>query len=189
MNGGDDTHRGDDAPAASALAAFRLRPLRLSRLLPGALLRQHPLEIGDVGGGLLGRQVGAGEVLGFLVAALQSDHQRQVLALARLGVGPCHRAAKNDLGLSYALNKELKRAETILRRAVAQPGAEPKVRQNLALVVGLQGRFQEAEKIAGGDLSPAEAQANVAYLRQMLAEQQQWKKNQRGSPLSPSTGS
>ena len=45
----------------------------------------------------------------------------------------------------------------------------PKVRQNLALVVGLQGRFAEAEKIASADLPPDEAAANVAYLRQMLA--------------------
>jgi Flp pilus assembly protein TadD len=95
----------------------------------------------------------------------------------------------SNLGLSYALSKNLPKAETTLRHASEQRGAEPKVRQNLALVIGLQGRFQEAETIARGDLSPAEAQANVAYLRQMLAEQQQWKKSQRGSPLNPSTGS
>jgi Flp pilus assembly protein TadD len=58
-----------------------------------------------------------------------------------------------------------------MRLAAAQRGAEPKVRQNLALVVGLQGRFQEAETIAKGDLSPDEAAANVAYLKQMLAQQ------------------
>jgi Flp pilus assembly protein TadD len=63
------------------------------------------------------------------------------------------------------------------------------VRQNLALVVGLQGRFQEAENIAKGDLSPAEAATNVAYLRQMLAQQSDWKKNKRSSPLAPTTGS
>ena len=34
------------------------------------------------------------------------------------------------------------------------PTPVPKVRQNLALVVGLQGRFAEAEKIAGADLPP-----------------------------------
>ena len=61
------------------------------------------------------------------------------------------------------------------------------MRQNLALVIGLQGRFQEAETIARGDLSPSEAAANVAYLRQMLAQQNDLKKNQRGSPLAPST--
>lgn len=95
----------------------------------------------------------------------------------------------SNLGLSYALSKNLKEAEATLRRAAAQRGAEPKVGQNLALVVGLQGRFQEAETIAKGDLSPAEAATNVAYLRQMLAQQNDWKKNKRSSPLAPTTGS
>src|SRR5471032_3050422 len=45
----------------------------------------------------------------------------------------------SNLGLSYVLMKDLKRAEITLRRAVAQPNVDPKVRQNLALVVGLQG--------------------------------------------------
>jgi Flp pilus assembly protein TadD len=44
------------------------------------------------------------------------------------------------------------------------------VRQNLALVVGLQGRFDEAEGIARADLPPDQATANVAYLRQMLSQ-------------------
>ena len=48
------------------------------------------------------------------------------------------------------------------------------MRQNLALVVGLQGRFDEAEKIAGAELSPQQAQANVAYLEQMLAQRNTW---------------
>jgi Flp pilus assembly protein TadD len=95
----------------------------------------------------------------------------------------------SNLGLSYALSKNLPLAEATLRRAAARPGAEPKVRQNLALVVGLQGRFAEAETIARGDLSPEEAAANVAYLRRMLAQQKDWKKQRnRNSPLAPSTG-
>jgi len=96
----------------------------------------------------------------------------------------------SNLGLSYALSKKLPMAEATLRRAVARPGVAPKVRQNLALVVGLQGRFAEAEAIARGDLSPEEAAANVAYLKRMLAQQQNdWKKKKPGnSPLAPSTG-
>jgi Flp pilus assembly protein TadD len=43
------------------------------------------------------------------------------------------------------------------------------VRQNLALVVGLQGRFPEAETIAKGDLPADEAAANVGYLKEMLS--------------------
>jgi Flp pilus assembly protein TadD len=88
----------------------------------------------------------------------------------------------SNLALSYVLVKDLKRAEETLRRAVNQPGAGQKVRQNLALVVGLQGRFAEAEKIAASDLPPNEAEANVAYLRQMLAQQGDWKKKG-GKPM------
>jgi Flp pilus assembly protein TadD len=116
-----------------------------------------------------------------------ADAQRYYASALRLM--PDEPSILSNLGLSYALAKNLPQAEATLRRAAEQNGAEPKVRQNLALVVGLQGRFQDAEQIASKDLSPAEAEANVAYLRQMLAEQQQWKKNQRASPLTPSTGS
>ena len=85
-----------------------------------------------------------------------------------LKIVPDEPSVLSNLGLSYALTKDLTRAETTLRRAVAQPGAGPKVRQNLALVVGLHGRFAEAEQIASADLPPDEAAANVAYLREML---------------------
>ena len=112
------------------------------------------------------------------------DAQRHYASALRLM--PDEPSVLSNLGLSYALSKDLPQAEATLRRAAAQRGAEPKVRQNLALVVGLQGRFQEAETIARGDLSPDEAAANVAYLRQMLAQQSDWKKQQRGSPLAPS---
>ena len=116
-----------------------------------------------------------------------ADAQRHYASALRLM--PNEPSVLSNLGLSYALSKKLKEAEETLRLASAQRGAEPKVRQNLALVVGLQGRFQEAETIAKGDLSPDEASANVAYLRQMLAQQSDWKKGKRGSPLTPTTGS
>jgi Flp pilus assembly protein TadD len=115
------------------------------------------------------------------------DAQRHYASALRLM--PNEPSVLSNLGLSYALSKNLPKAEATLRRAAAQPGAEPKVRQNLALVVGLEGRFKEAEAIARGDLSPSEAAANVAYLRRMLAQQSVWKKHRRGSPLTPSTSS
>ena len=61
-----------------------------------------------------------------------------------------------------------------MRSAVDGAGADSRVRQNLALVVGLQGRFQEAEQIARQELSPQQAEANVTYLRSMLAQQNAW---------------
>lgn len=93
-----------------------------------------------------------------------------------LKIVPDEPSVLSNLGLSYALMKDLKRAEAMLRQAAAQPNANPKVRQNLALVVGLQGRFPEAEKIARADLPEGEAAANVGYLKQMLAQQSEWKK-------------
>jgi Flp pilus assembly protein TadD len=88
-----------------------------------------------------------------------------------LKIVPEEPSVLSNLGLSYALAKNLPQAEATLRRASANGSADPRVRQNLALVVGLQGRFAEAETIARADLPPEEAAANVAYLKQMLSEQ------------------
>jgi Flp pilus assembly protein TadD len=104
---------------------------------------------------------------------------------AALKMVPNEPSVLSNLGLSYALMKDLKRAEATLRRAVAQPDADPKARQNLALVVGLQGRFAEAEKIARADLPEDEAAANVSYLRQMLSQEDGWKKMGRRPYVPP----
>ena len=89
--------------------------------------------------------------------------------LTALKIVPDEPSVLSNLGLSYALAKDLPNAEATLRRAAARRPVDPRVRQNLALVVGLQGRFADAEAIARADLPPDEAAANVAYLRQMLA--------------------
>ena len=91
-----------------------------------------------------------------------------------LKIIPDEPSVLSNLGLSYALAKDLPKAEATLRRAVERPGADPRVRQNLALVVGLQGRFPEAETIARADLPPEEAAANVAYLKQMMSDHNDW---------------
>jgi Flp pilus assembly protein TadD len=90
---------------------------------------------------------------------------------AALKIVPEEPTVLSNLGLSYALSKDLRRAEATLKRAAAAAHVDPRVRQNLALVVGLQGRFAEAESIARADLPPEEASANVAYLREMLSRQ------------------
>jgi Flp pilus assembly protein TadD len=89
--------------------------------------------------------------------------------LTALKIVPNEPSVLSNLGLSYALAKNLTKAESTLRLAAAQRPADARVRQNLALVVGLQGRFAEAEQIARADLPPDQAAANVAYLQQMLA--------------------
>jgi Flp pilus assembly protein TadD len=96
-----------------------------------------------------------------------ADAQRYYLTALKMV--PDEPSVLSNLGLSYALSKDLPNAEATLRRASAHPPVDQRVRQNLALVVGLQGRFAEAETIARADLPAEEAVANVAYLRQMLA--------------------
>ena len=93
-----------------------------------------------------------------------------------LKITPDEPSVLSNLGLSYALAKDLPKAESTLRRASESAKANPRVRQNLALVVGLQGRFEEAEGIARADLPPEEASSNVAYLKQMLSEAKSGKK-------------
>lgn len=104
----------------------------------------------------------------------QSKEARELYRKA-LELKPNEPSILSNLGMSYLLEGDLKTAETYMRSASGQSGADSRVRQNLALVVGLQGRFDEAEKIASQELSPQQAQANVAYLRSMLSQQNAWK--------------
>lgn len=92
-----------------------------------------------------------------------------------LELRPNEPSVLSNLGMSYLLTKDLRTAETYLKSATGQPGADSSVRQNLALAVGLQGRFQEAETIARQELSGEQAEANVTYLRSMLSQQGAWK--------------
>jgi Flp pilus assembly protein TadD len=95
------------------------------------------------------------------------DEARRYYASA-LKIVPGEPSVLSNLGMSYLLSKDLPQAEAALRQAYASPKASAKVRQNLGLVVGLQGRFAEAEQIVKADLPPDEAAANVAYLKEML---------------------
>lgn len=92
-----------------------------------------------------------------------------------LDLKPNEPSVLSNLGMSYVLSGDLRTAETYLKSASQQPEADSRVRQNLALVVGLQGRFDEAERTARQELDPQQAEANVAYLRSMLAQQNSWK--------------
>ena len=96
------------------------------------------------------------------------DEARQYYASA-LKIVPDEPSVLCNLGLSYILSKELPKADEALRRAYSLAGSDPRIRANRALVLGLQGRMNEAEVIAKADLPPDEAAANVSALKQMLA--------------------
>lgn len=74
----------------------------------------------------------------------------------------------NNLAMAYAMGGEPKKAEDILRKASSVPGASEKVHQNLALVLGLQGRYDEAKAEGGKAGTSDSAAANTDYIRKMV---------------------
>ncbi len=86
-----------------------------------------------------------------------------------LRIAPNEPVVLSNLGLSYALSKDLIRAEQVLRRADG-PNAHPKIRQNLGLVLALQGKFEESERVTAGLISPEQQTQNLAYFREMMKE-------------------
>lgn len=81
-------------------------------------------------------------------------------------VSPDNISILNNLGLSRALGGDLPGAEQSLRQAAAAPSAPAKVRQNLALVVGIKGDYSEAQKLVRADLPERVAANNLAFYQQ-----------------------
>jgi Flp pilus assembly protein TadD len=92
-----------------------------------------------------------------------------------LKIAPGEPNVLSNLGLSYALTKQLPLAEQVLRQAADSSRADSRVRDNLALVLSLEGKFGEAEQIERRDRSPDAAAANVASIRQMIAQSNSWR--------------
>lgn len=91
-----------------------------------------------------------------------------------LAIEPTNPGILSNLGLNYASDGNPEMAERYLRQAVAQPGAPVQARQNLALTLALQGRFDEANAVAAEDLPTEMAQKNVEYVRAMVVRPNRW---------------
>jgi Flp pilus assembly protein TadD len=89
------------------------------------------------------------------------------IALARIALGRpagavaeldhiAETASPADIGLAYALAGEPRRAIELLEPAARAPGANGRVRQNLALAYALAGDWDKARVTAAQDVSPAE---------------------------------
>jgi len=113
------------------------------------------------------------------VADRLGDHEgAQTFYHGALKIAPGEPSVLSNLGLSYALNKQLPEAEAALREASASPRADARMRQNLALVLALEGKFAEAEQISRQDMTAQAASANVAAIRQMIAQNDSWRQLQ-----------
>lgn len=103
----------------------------------------------------------------------RNEEARQLYTQALL-IAPNESSLEANLGLSFAMTNDLEQAEAHLRKAVAMPRANGQVRQNLALVIGLQGRFDESRELFARDLPPEQVEANMSYIRALLTQQNRW---------------
>ena len=85
---------------------------------------------------------------------------------------PNHPSVLNNLALAHTMAGDAEQGERLLREAQSG-GGDARVRQNLALVLGLQGKYDEATQIASSDLQPADAKANTALLQKMVRREPQ----------------
>lgn len=86
-----------------------------------------------------------------------------------LTVSPDNPEVLTNAAMALVTDGNAQGAETLLRRAVAQPAATQKMRLNLAMVLGLQGKAGEAEQIIRRELPPASAEQNLQWLRSQPA--------------------
>ena len=100
----------------------------------------------------------------------QRDDEALVMHQRAMALAPANPGVVANLALYYAGHGDAAQAEQLLRRAVAMPGATAQIRQDLALVLGLQGHFDEAERLARQDLPPDVVANNMAYLRAASAQ-------------------
>src|SRR5208283_3465536 len=86
-----------------------------------------------------------------------------------LKIAPDEPGVLTNMGLSLALAKRLPEAERILRQAAASPKADATTRGDLALVLALEGKYADAERVGETDLSPEAARSNVEAVKRMVA--------------------
>ncbi|MEL7528754.1 MAG: tetratricopeptide repeat protein [Pseudomonadota bacterium] len=164
----------------------------LAVLRAGVIAHQKDLEISSAYGKILAMNGRFEEALNVLRRAQRPDmpdwkimsaeaaiydqtgeHEKaRSLYKQALKIAPDDPSLLNNLGLSYLLSNKLPDAEYTLRRAASLPGADSRVRQNLALVLGVQGKYDEAVEVATAELDPRQAKANIAYLQAMMQSRQ-----------------
>ncbi len=106
--------------------------------------------------------------LGTAYDQMEMHRQAQASYQRALAIEPARVTTLTNYGLSLLLSGDLDGAEAQLRAAADQPGAGSKVTENLALVIGLQGRFDEMQEISMRNAPDKVAEQNAALLRGLV---------------------
>lgn len=93
-------------------------------------------------------------------------HYERALALS-----PNQTSVLNNLALAHAMNGHAEQAEPLLRQAAADQSADPKVSQNLALVLGLEGKHEDAKAVMIRNLPADEVADDTNFVRKMVGTQ------------------
>ena len=105
--------------------------------------------------------------LGLAFDRLEEHEKAQQAYQYALDREPDRATTLSNYGLSLALTGQLEAAEAALRKAVLAPSADVRVRQNLALILGLQGRFEEMQAV-DPNAPPRSIEANQRALQEMI---------------------
>lgn len=92
--------------------------------------------------------------------AARADYQQA------LAIDQDNPTVQTNLALSYVLAGQPQLAEPLLRQVVARANATAAMRQNLAMVLALQGKSAEATEMGKVDLEPEDAASNTRLFAQ-----------------------
>jgi len=99
-----------------------------------------------------------------VAADLSGRHEEaQNLYLTGLEVAPDDRSLWNNLGLSLTFSRQYRDAVEILTRIATAPGATSRMRQNLALALGLSGKDDAAAQVSRVDLNETAVASNLRF--------------------------
>jgi len=109
-------------------------------------------------------------LLGVALEQSRRDDEALIAHRQAVALAPNEAAPAANLAMYLAGHGDLPGAEALLRKAATLPSSTIQIRQNLALVIGLQGRVDEAETLARQDLPPQMVDNNLAWLRAALGQ-------------------
>ncbi len=108
-------------------------------------------------------------LLGVAYQQVRREADAQLAWAEGLRLSPDNPSILSNMAMVRLTAGDLPGAESLLRRAAAQPQAGLQVKQNLALVLGLSGNLGEAETILRRELPPQVADQNLAWIRDRAA--------------------
>ncbi len=106
---------------------------------------------------------------GVVLDSLERHAEAQKAYRTALQAAPGNVPASNDLALSLALTGQYDQAMAIMEPLARSAWATPKIRENLALILGLSGDPERAAAVSRLDLDAAQTAANLKRIASLRA--------------------